>query len=423
MRQQSNTWQLDTLESFLEKYSSVEGYQQRQAAFHYIEKHGFPVRKTENWKYLDLFSLYKKELSITPIVDLSLEEINPFQLSGMDCLVFVDGYFSEALSCTDYNNALQIEPISVVSDMAMQTYLNTQNENHAFLALNHALFQSGLKITVPENVQLSHPVQLLFIQSGQHEHVMSHTHCEVFAKAHSEAVFFETYLSLSDKPCYLNNVSVTLALDEAASVMHYRYQGESRSAYHIGFMSVDLASSSRFKSFQVSHGAQMSRGDTLCHFNGSGARAAIYGILQGADTQALDHHTDMHHKVAGTNSKQIHKSLLSESSQGVFNGRIKVQAGADQTEAHLSTPNLLLSPNAQVNAKPELEIYADDVKCTHGATMGCLDEKALFYLRSRGIPLADAKRMLTEAFLDEIFDHMRHAEIKQFIKGMMNDVG
>lgn len=412
----SKTWSQENLQSMVIE----SGNETKASALDYINKNGFPTRRQENWKYIDLSQLLTAEFHLAQPVSTQLD-IKNYALQNADVIVFVNGFYSECYSNISNRACITISPIG--NESKPMKFDSNKKENNAFQALNEALFHSGICIHVSSSEGDERPLHLLHLQTSDCNQQMAHMKHQLHLADSAVQTVVESYIALKGTCEYFTNVSVQAVLNPHAHLTWYRLQQQSMAAFHFDHLAVDLLENSQVDLFQVSHGAKLGRSDLHCYFKGQKAQANIYSVMTGDSHQTLDHHTLMHHEIGETNSYQLHKSMMTDKSQGVFNGKIFVADGADKTDAQLSNPNLLLSDHAEINTKPELEIYADDVKCSHGATVGCLDEKALFYLRSRGIEASLAKRMLTDAFLDEVFDNMPDNTIRSFIKRMINHDG
>ena len=276
-------------------------------------------------------------------------------------------------------------------------------EHEAFTALNSAFLHTGALIVAPRNALIDAPVHVLFISTQAD--AVSYPRCLAIAQSSSSMTLVEEYVALHADAC-LTNAVTEIALADNAQVNHIRVQHEGGAAFHIANCAVSLARASRYRSVSVALGARLSRYNLNVLLAEEGAECAIDGLALIGGTQVADSHTRIDHAKPHCVSRQLHKCIVDGSARAVFNGIIKVRAGAQRTDSAQSSRNLLLSGKARVDTKPQLEIFADDVKCAHGATVGQLDPDEVFYLRSRGLTNAAARNLLTYAFGAELIDRI-----------------
>jgi Fe-S cluster assembly protein SufD len=285
---------------------------------------------------------------------------------------------------------------------------------HRFAGLGLACFVDGALLDIPEGCELDEPVRLVFVTDGSRQAAFSVPRVLVRAGAGSRATVVEHHAGGDGEALACATTEISLA--RGASVDHYRLQDESGQAFHLGVLAARIAADARLVSHNVSVGGRIGRLDLDVALEGPGAEVVMNGLYLARERQHVDNHTSVDHAVPHTRSDQIYRGVVGGRGRAVFNGRAVVRPGAVGTDARQSNANLLLSPDAEVDTKPELEIYADDVKCSHGATTGQLDESALFYLRSRGLDEDTARTVLTFAFADVVLARMdleplrRHAE-------------
>jgi Fe-S cluster assembly protein SufD len=375
-----------------------------------------PTKRDEEWRFTDISPLTK--LSFQPVrttISLEAADVERFYIEEATTrLVFVDGVYAPKLSnmATDCGVMVDNLPAAVAAHVAAtKPHLGRHADFHdnVFAALNTAFLQNVALIMVARNVVLTTPVHLLFIATQAA--VASHPRCLVVAESGSSMTFIEDYVALQDDAYFINPVT-EIALADNARVDHIRVQRDSDKAFHIANCAVSVGRSSNYQSVSVALGAQTSRYN-LNVLLGEGAECAVDGLALITDKQLADTHTSIDHTQPHGVSRQLHKCIVGGSAHAVFNGNIMVRQGAQQTDSIQSNRNLLLTAKAHVDTKPQLEIFADDVKCAHGATIGQLDNEEVFYLKSRGLSDSVARNLLTYAFGAEIIDRIPIASLKR----------
>ena len=381
----------------------------RQAALARFSANGFPTTRQEDWKYTDVAALTRREFRIPEPGQQGLDSAQweHLRFAQLDCheMVFVNGRCVDAVSHQDKIPAGAT--ITSIAELLAQRpdTLNAHiarcaaDRSEAFTALNGAFLDDGAYIQLDPNCNVTAPIHLLFITTG--DALASHPRVVIDAGANSQVKVIETYATL-DQGVQFTNVLTDVTAGENAAIEHYKVQDQGLKSFHIATLLVRQDRDSRVASHSISFGAALARNDLYVDLDGPGASVTLNGLYMGKGRQHVDYHTRIHHNQPHTNSDQTYKGVLNGGARGVFNGKVVVREGAQKIAAHQSNKNLLLSKNAQVDTKPELQIYADDVICTHGATVGQLDDNALFYLRSRGIGAEAARGFLTYAFADDI---------------------
>ncbi len=374
-----------------------------------------PTTRDEEWRFTDISPLTK--LSFQPVrtaISLQAADVERFYLAeAATRLVFVDGVYAPQLSsmATDGGVVVANLPASVAAHAAaIEPHLGRHAafRNNVFAALNTAFLHDAALIVVPRDVALAAPVHLLFIATQTE--VASYPRCLVVAESGSSVTLIEDYVALQDEAYFINPVT-EIALADQARVNHIRVQRDSGKAFHIANCAVSLGRSSNYQSVSVTLGAQISRYN-LNVLLAEGAECAIDGLALISDRQLADSHTCIDHAKPHGVSRQLHKCIVGGAAHAVFNGKIMVRPGAQRTDSSQSSRNLLLTGKAQVDTKPQLEIFADDVKCAHGATVGQLEAEEVFYLQSRGLSELAARNLLTYAFGAEIIDRIPIASLK-----------
>ena len=395
----------------------------RKAGISRFAELGFPTLRDEDWRFTNIAPIAK--LPFQPIFESDTRGLNEEMMSGfhftrLNChrLVFVDGHFSEAFSMILPERAdVKIGSLAAALTQdapAIQKHLasSKQGEQNAFAALNTAFFLDGAFIHVPAGVTVTEPVHLLFISTSGEAGATSHPRNLIIAGKGSRLTVIETYFG-TNNAAYFTNAVTEFVVGENAVVEHCKFQDESAGAFHLATLQVELSRSSNFISHSIATGARLSRNSINTLLNGEGIECVLNGLYLTKDDQLADHHMVVEHAQPRCNSHEYFNGILDDRSRGVFHGRILVQQEAQKTDAKQTNKNMLLSDNATVDTKPQLEIYADDVKCTHGATIGQLNEESIFYLRARGIGLETARRMLIHAFAGEIIDRIKCEPVRQ----------
>ena len=374
-----------------------------------------PTMRDEEWRFTDISPLTR--LSFQPVhsaTSLQAADIERFYLEeAITRLVFVDGVYAPQLSslATDGGVVVANLPAAVAAHTAaIKPHLgrHVAFHNNVFAALNTAFLHDAALIVVPHDVALAAPVHLLFIATQTE--VASYPRCLLVAESGSSVTLIEDYVALQDEVYFINPVT-EIALADQARVNHIRVQRDSDKAFHIANCAVSLGRSSNYQSVSIALGAQISRYN-LNVLLAEGAECAVAGLALIADRQLADTHTCIDHAQPHGVSRQLHKCIVGGSAHAVFNGKVMVRQGAQRTDSVQSSRNLLLTGKAHVDTKPQLEIFADDVKCAHGATVGQLDSEEVFYLKSRGLSDIVARNLLTYAFGAEIIDRIPIASLK-----------
>ena len=370
---------------------------------------GFPTLRDEDWKYTSVAQIEKSRFELHPAATDSAA-IDAVQIAALafpeaQLLVFVDGHHMPVLS------RIEALPVGVtiagVADLLereperLQTLLARQSSNYAsgFAALNAACMIDGSYLHLARGTLLDAPLHLLFIATQ--DNLATHVRNFVVAEACSRACIVEHHATLG-AASYFSNVVTDIVIGHGAEIGHHKLQQESLKAFHIAEVNADLGEGSRFVSSSFALGGALARTDINVGLNASGAACSLDGLYMSEGRQHVDHHTRIDHNSPRGNSREFYKGVLSGASRAVFNGKVIVHPDAQHSDALQANHNLLLSEQAEVDTKPQLEIWADDVKCSHGATVGQLDDEQIFYLRSRGVGDAAARALLTYAFAAEM---------------------
>jgi Fe-S cluster assembly protein SufD len=389
----------------------------RKAGISCFAEQGFPTLKDEDWRFTNVAPIAK--LPFKPMTDGAKDKSASEILAGAaftklagNRLVFVNGHFASELSSIGKLPAgvkvLNLAAALVQDSALVEKHLGRYavGEGNAFAALNQAFFSDGAFIYVPSGVSVPEPVQLIFISAAKQAGDTIHPRNLIIAEANSNLTVLESYLSTDSAPYFTNAVTELVAGDNAR-IEHVKYQDEAAEAYHIATIQGQFGRTSHVNVHSFAMGAKLSRNNIRAKLAGEGLECILNGLYVTKDEQLADHHMIVEHAQPHCASHEYFNGILDDKSKGVFHGRILVRQIAQKTDAKQTNKNLLLSDDATADTKPQLEIYADDVKCTHGATIGQLNDESIFYLRSRGIGTETARRMLIHAFAGEIIERIQ----------------
>lgn len=401
--------------------------QLRREAFARFREMGVPTPRNEDWKFTNVTPLADRPIRLArEKQECSARDIAPFEFAGNDWaeLVFVNGLYRAGMSRTaglpegvricSMQEAMRELPDLVQASMGVESH----DGSVAFTALNTSLFRDGAFLHVPANVQLSAPVHLLYLTGSDGEHVSTHPRNLLVIEEGGEAIVVESYAGLDDGE-YFTNAVTEVRIGDNAFLGHCKIQRESERAWHVGTCEVHQGRDSRFRSFSFALGGNVSRTNIYSVMDGTGASCTMNGLYMTHGIQHMDHQTRIEHAAPGCASREIYKGVMDDSSHGVFNGKVYVRPEAQQTDGKQTNKNLLLSDNARVDTKPQLEIFADDVRCTHGATVGRLDDISMFYMQSRGIGEAMARTMLTFGFAADVLAEVQVPAIRQRLEQLV----
>ena len=396
----------------------------RESAFARFEQLGFPTTTHEEWKYTNVAPMAKIDFEPTALRSeastLTAEQVQAFSYKEADGsrLVFVNGIYHAPLSsleklpqgvvAMELADALSGEHEAVVRE---QLARGADYNADAFTALNTAFMSSGAFLLIPKNVRVETPVHLLFLSASHDEQIVSFPRVLIVSEEGSEATVIESHASAGEG-VYWTNAVVEVALAENARLELYKVQDESADAFHLATTAVDLKRNSNFETTTITLGARLSRHGINITLAGDAAECRVDGLYLVTGNQHADTHSLIDHREPHGTSRQLYKGILDGKSRAVFNGKVFVHRDAQQTDATQTNKNLLLSNEARVDTKPQLEIFADDVKCAHGAAIGQLDEEELFYLASRGMHPDLARNLLTYGFAEEVIDKIKIESIK-----------
>jgi Fe-S cluster assembly protein SufD len=390
---------------------------------------GFPGSREEDWRFTNLAPLTSARFALadpdTPRVAPADVARFAYGISGASTLIFVNGRFAPDLS------SLAPQPRGVtVGNLAAglasnETLLGdhlgryAKIDQNGFTALNTAFVRDGLFVHVGPGLKLNGPVHAVFVSDQRAAGSVSYPRNFIFLEQEAFGAVIESYVSLGDASYFVNAVTEAV-VGPAAHLEHSKIQRESEAAYHVGTTHIHQERDSRSLSFSVSLGAAICRNNLDVVLNGPGIEGQLLGLYMGRDRQEVDNHTSILHAHPNCSTREVYKGILDGASHAVFNGKVYVTPEAQKTDAKQTNRNLLLSERARVDTKPQLEIFADDVRCTHGATVGSLDPLAEFYLKSRGIGPVLGRRILTYAFAAEVLEEMPYPEVRSSLEALVS---
>lgn len=401
--------------------------QRSEATERFLDK-GFPTRKDEAWRYTSLDKLLEQPVTtrIPAVAGLSESDIDGFAISAEPAarLVFVNGVWAPQLShARGVADGVQVAGLRaalarVPEQIGYWLGSAAGTAPTSFAALNTALLADGVWVYLPAGVRLSAPIELLYLSSGTDRTLAVSPRNLIVLENGAEATVVEHYASYDAANSFTNSLT-EIQLGDAARLEHNRLQDEHPLATHLSSLFIRQGRASHYRGLGVSLGGTWSRTEYHNRFDQSDARCDLDGLYVAGDRQLTDFHLDIQHAVPGCTSQERFKGILLGRGRAVFDGRIRVEQDAQQTDAFLSNHNLLLSRDAEVDTKPQLEIFADDVKCAHGTTIGQIEPAQMFYLRSRGIPEADARRMLSLGFAAELLADCGVPEFAAHVEGRL----
>jgi Fe-S cluster assembly protein SufD len=393
----------------------------RASAITRFEQLGFPTTRNEDWHFT----------SVSPIIESGFAvrasgagAVLPADVSewtfgaAWHTLVFVNGVYSESLSAsTALPNGVRVMPMARAFQEVpalIEEHLGkiASFDAHGFTALNTAFVEHGAVVHVAADASVAMPIQLLYITDAATANGAAQPRNLIVLGTHAKATVIESYVGLGDGQ-YFTNVVTEASVADGATLTHLKLQRESAAAFHVGTLDVRQARDSHLFAFSFATGAALSRTNTYTELRGEGCGATLNGLYLGDGNQVIDHQTRIEHVEPNCYSRELYKGILDGASHGVFNGKVFVHPEAQKTDGKQTNNTLLLSTDAQIDTKPQLEIFADDVKCTHGATVGRLDETSLFYMKSRGINARTARELLTYAFAADVLETIELPEVRE----------
>jgi len=394
----------------------------RQQAVTQFEKAGLPNKKEEDWKYTSLWGLSQLDFNH----DVAQANLEQAQIDEVALLaeayrfVIVDGVFCSALSAlAGLPTGVTVQPFSKsLSSAEGQLGQQVALDKAGLTALNTMMMKEGVMLHVAANTTVDKPIELLVISSGQTENLAVHLRNMLVLETGAEAAIVEHYAGLTDGVNF-TNVVTEVALAEQAKLHHSKLQQESTQAFHIATLAAKQAASSEWHTHNIALGAALARTDVHTSLEGEQAHTTMDGLYLLKNEQHADTHTRIDHTVPNTTSNELYKGVLDDDCHAVFNGKVIVHKDAQKTDSNQYNHNLLLSRGCEIDTKPEMEIYADDVKCGHGSTVGQLDMDQLFFLRARGLDEVTARSLLTHAFAVEVLDRISSDVVREAFSALI----
>jgi len=429
---------LDIKKLFLSHFADFENslnggkakpvHELRRSAISKFSELQFPTTRDEEWKYTNISPLLKHDF--VPVQKSAEDydvEVNHFLFDKMEhsLIVFINGMYSSGLSkIKDLPKGVIVKSLSEAikeDNPIVKRHLGQYADfkNHIFTSLSAAFVQDGAFIYIPDGKVVEDPIHILFLTISDNQKILVQPRNLFVAGKNSQFTIIEHFASTSDEDIYFTNSVTEIVTEENAFVDHLKVQEESKKAFHIGRMDVHQERNSNFVSHLISFGAAISRNDFNSRFNDDGGESMLNGLFLIEGTQLFDAHTLIDHAKPHCNSHEHYKGILMGSSRGVFNGKVIVRKNAQKTNAFQENNNIILSDDALVNTKPQLEIFADDVKCSHGATIGQLDNDAMFYLKTRGIGVDRAKAILIHAFASDVVRYIKVNAVREYIESIL----
>lgn len=412
---------------------------QSESAFHLIRRESFskfdeldfPTTRNEEWKYTNVLPMLNNNfVNTSPEKINSSLKINPeitelVNSLGADLMVFNNGYFSDTLSKIKNNSdGIVIDNLAKAfikyPDIISEHLAKYAANDNGFTALNTAFTQDGAYIHVSKNKIIESPVFLLYLTGDKNENLLINPRNLVVAESNSQVTIIECYQGVDSKPYFNNSVTEVISGDNAY-IEFYKVQTENFNSYHVSKTQAHLERNGNFVHNQISIGGALVRNDINSVMDGEGCEVHYNGLFLVTDEQHVDNHTLMDHAKPNCFSNELYKGILAGKSRGVFNGKVIVRPDAQKTNAYQSNKNIILSDEALMNTKPQLEIFADDVKCSHGATVGQLEEEQVFYLRSRGIDEKTSRSILIHAFAGDVIELIKEKPLKEFVHKIVFD--
>lgn len=402
----------------------------RRRAFERFLDLGFPGTSHEEWRFTNVAPIARGRFAprwVRPDIAVTVSDLHRFTFGGLRCtrLVFLDGVYSPALSSPSFLPAgvtvgSLVEAIHRRPDLSAGHLTKMADfEHEPFTALNTAFLRDGAFVEVPDGAALTDPLHLLFVATAQGERTAVQPRNLIIAGAGSRLSVVESYVHLGSG-AYFTNAVTEIAAGPGADIEHDRLLQEAEEAFHVGAVHVRQQAGSRYTANAITLGGSIVRNTVTAVLAGEGAHCTLNGLSLAARDQLIDNHTAIDHAQPRCTSHELYKAILDGRSRGVFNGKIFVRKDAQKTDARQTNKTLLLSDEATIDTKPQLEIFADDVKCTHGATVGALDEEQIFYLRSRGMGRVEARDVLTYAFAADVIDRVHVDPLRRQLEYLLH---
>ncbi len=398
----------------------------RAQGFSRFNELGIPTVKDEEWKYTSLLALAKHAFDIAKAGQCAEAEALKNYRSDKDInIVFINGLLSEEFS--DFNNIPIGITVSTIRDAMISNAPQIReqltkyaiSDDTAFIALNQAVHDASIYVQIDEKASCNKLIHIIHVTSPGHKNLAVMPRTLIAAGRSSETTILESHIAFSDTFTYFTNALTDIFLSENATLHYCKSQKESLKAFHIGHTRVWQDRDSNFDGFSFMAGSKLTRNDLDITLNGEGANTTLNALYSVYNDQHVDNHTSVDHRVPNCTSNQLYKGILNNRARAVFNGKVFVQPVAQKTSSYQLNKNLLLGTDCRIDTKPQLEIFADDVKCTHGATIGQLAKDEMFYLQTRCIPKKAATRMLAHGFVNDLFSTIKNTAIREKLDRLM----
>lgn len=377
----------------------------------------WPGRRTELWKYTPLQALQRGEFaSWGSAQNYRLADHTTLELDAIR-LVFVNGQFDAQASNAPSDTVVRFSAANAQQQTLIENNLGkiVDTKRHLFASLSNAWAQDGVLVHAPKNTKLDLPVYIVHVSTPEPEAAIANTRVLVIVEEGAQAELIEHFVSDEREQNGFVNSLTEISVAANASFSHYRMNLEQEQLIHIGGVHIELHADAQYSGFTIAEGSKLKRLDYQISYKGKGAYGALNGVYLPRNEQLLDYHTNMEHEAAHCTTSEVFRGIISDSAKAVFNGRIHIHPHAQKTLAELSNKNLLTSNRAEIDTKPELEIYADDVQCAHGATVSQLDETSMFYLQSRGLTETQARTMLSFGFVNELLQELQQTAVREHL--------
>lgn len=415
-------------EKKLNGQSETEFHKIRRNALSEFEKLPFPTLKTEDWKYTNIKPILKQNFipaSNSKPVQITNEKASEYKIKGFDCdyLIFVNGIYNKELSClSESAKGIVVDSLGNILknnfELVADKITKLAELENPFNALNTAYTNDGTVVFIPKGVIVEKPIQIIFLNGSDDENVLITPRNLIIAEENSQVKLIINYEGISSNSYFTNTITEVYAAENAVVELN-KIQNEDHKSFHIEKTQIYQESNSKFTHTSISFGGQIARNDINSMLDGENVECNFFGLYLSNEERHVDHHTFVDHAKPNSVSNELYKGILDDKGRGVFSGKILVRKDAQKTNAYQSNKSVLLSSDAHVDTKPQLEIYADDVKCSHGATVGHLDDEAKYYIRSRGIPEELANSMLITAFANDVLENIKIPELREKLNHMI----
>lgn len=408
----------ELLQKLIQKPNGDSFGSSRDLANGLIEEKGLPSRKNEEYKYTNLSKILERNFSeFNGNIDSHTDFESLIPSLSDNQLVFINGLLSDNLSTLDLPNGISVQNL----ENSNQTIGNKIDANSdEYLLLNTSSLKTGVAISINKSAIIENPVILIHVTDSSKNQAVAHPRVYINAAENSQSTIVELFIGLGDALSFTNGVT-EINCDIRSNTSYIKIGNENENQLHIGNTQVNVAGNTVFNAITANFGGKMVRNNLHIALNGSNSEANLDGLYVTDNKEHVDNHTVVDHKMPNCNSNELYKGIMNGSSKGIFNGKIFVRQDAQVTNAFQSNKNILLSDDATINTKPQLEIWADDVKCSHGCTTGKLDKEQLFYLRARGIGEQSAKLMLLNAYANEVIEKIKDEKLRTYVQEIFHN--